>query len=59
MTRYLIKDLETDAVVHEVITSKGGAALDRVEAGLYQKLDHDRYYLECDYNFVGAITHAL
>lgn len=42
-----IHDRETDEIVHEIdVTGKTGRNLERVEDGLYRKVDWDRFYVE-------------
>jgi hypothetical protein len=46
--KILIRDQETDAVVHEIETShaEGSSQYERMLSGLYRKVDLDRFYVE-------------
>lgn len=46
VTTFRIKALATDETVHELNTTLTGPALEKVEAGLFAKIDFERFYVE-------------
>lgn len=44
-TVFEIRDQETNEISHEVKSDQTGSNLERVEDGLYRKVDFDRFYI--------------
>ena len=43
---YVVKDRQTDQVVHVVECNKSGSTLEKFECGFYRKVDRDRFYVD-------------